>query len=319
MAGIVDLDVRFPASRISVKDLHEASGVAIAEIAEITRCQEFPVLGEHELAWELAVEAAQAVLDRARVSPDAVGYVIYAGSGQWDRPIWSPAAKVADELGIDRAHCFEVTNGCNAGMAAVQVALDAIAAGRTRYALVLTGDRLSQMVDYGDPDSKALFNFGDAAAAILVGREGYAFEVLHSAARTDPGWCDHYSGEHEEYRVVMRRRGRRKGLGDAYVEHFTALAGDTLAALGRGVDDVTYFLINQNDRNVHERVLTALGVPHERSVFNYDRLGHMGAADTLIALRDLVRERRLRPGDLVLLATSGRGFTWGITAVEYRG
>ena len=63
--------------------------------------------------------------------------MVYGGSGQWDRPIWSPAAKVADELGIDRAHCFEVTNGCNGAMTAVQVALDNITMRRTEYALLL--------------------------------------------------------------------------------------------------------------------------------------------------------------------------------------
>lgn len=44
----------------------------------------------------------------------------------------------------------------------------------------------------------------------------------------------------------------------------------------------------------------------------------MGSADTLIALRDLMRQERLRKGDLVLLASSAMGFSWGITAVEFQ-
>jgi 3-oxoacyl-[acyl-carrier-protein] synthase-3 len=319
MGGIVDLDVRFPASRISAKEMHAASGVSLAEIMEVTQCEQFPVLGEFEQAWELAVEAADAVLTRTQVDPSAIRLVIYAGAGQWDRPIWSPAGKVADELGIDRAHCFEITNGCNGGMTAVQVALDKIALGYTEYALVLLGERLSHMVDRSDPDSKGLFNYGDAAAAVLLGRDGCAFEVLRSAMRTDPSWSDYFSGEHEEHRVVLRRRSRRQGLGDAYVENFAALVEEVLTALGKAPADVAYLLINQSERRMHERVLRAVGIPAARSVFNYHRLGHMGGADTLIALQDLVAQRILRRGDLILLATSGRGFSWGVTAVEYQG
>lgn len=318
-AAIIDFDVRFPSSTVTVKELHEASGVSLPEILEVTHCEEFPVLADYEQAWEFAVEAGRAVLERTGVDPAAIGAVIYAGSGQWDSPIWSPAAKVADELGIERAHCFEVTNGCNGGATALQIAADKIALGRTGYVLVLMGDRLSDMVDRADPESKPLFNFGDAAAAILVGRTESGFRLVHTAMRTDPTWCDYYSGEYDEYRAVVRRRGRRKGLGDAYAQNFAALVDETLGAVGSSVDDVAFFLMNHSDRNVHNRVLETIGIPAERSVFNYHRLGHMGGADTFIALGDLVADGKLTPGDLVLLATSGRGFSWAISALEYRG
>lgn len=330
MEGIVDFDVRFPAARVSVNELQAASGLSRPEILEVTHCEEFPVVGEFERAWELAADAGAAVLDRVGVDPAAIGQVIYAGVGQWDVPLWSPAAKVADELGIQFAHCYELVNGCNAGLAAVRTGLDAIALGRTEHALVLMGERLSQSVDYHDPDSKAHFNFGDAAAAVLLGRAGGAggagrdgrddpmFSLLHSAMRTDPDWVDYYTGEHADDRVVVRRRGRRRGLADAYAENFTSLASQTLAAIGRQVCDVAYFLINHSDQTMHERVLRTIGLPPDRSVFNYQRLGHMGGVDTLIALRDLVAQDRLRGGDLVLLATSGWGFSWGVTALEYQ-
>lgn len=319
MTGIVDFEVRFPASRVDVRHMHAESGVPIEDILAITHTEDFPVLGEHEQAWELAAEAARAVLARNSVSPDEISHVIYTGSGEWDLPFWSPAARVAQELDISGAHCFEVTNFCNGGMAAVRVGLNELAVGGGPYVLVLVGDRLSQLVDYEDPDSKALFNFGDAPSALLLGRRDCAFEVLTSSMRTDPLWADYYSGDVEDDRILMRRRGRRPGLADAYLENFPARVTDVLSALGRDLSDVAYFLINQGDKGMHERLLDRLGIPVEKSVFNYDRLGHMGGSDLLIALRGLMDDKRLEEGDLVLLASSGMGFTWAVTAVEYRG
>ncbi|MFE5869248.1 3-oxoacyl-ACP synthase III family protein [Streptomyces roseifaciens] len=319
MAGIVDFDVRFPSATADIRAMHRSSGVAVADLARITHCESFPVLAEGEQAWELALGAARSVLRRTGVDPSRIRQVVYAGSGEWDLPFWSPAAKVADGLGISRAHCFEVTNFCNAGMTALRLLSAAGALEDDAYALVLVGDRLSRMVDYSDPDSKALFNFGDAAAAVLLaGGEG-RFRFLRSAMRTDGGWADYYTGERTADGVLIRRAAHRKGLADAYVRHFTSLVDETLEALGRERHEIDHFLINHGDRDMHRRLLATLGIPAERSVFNYDRLAHMGGADTLIALGDLDRAARLRRGDLIMLATSAMGFSWGITTLEYLG
>ncbi|MCP9958676.1 3-oxoacyl-ACP synthase III family protein [Streptomyces sudanensis] len=318
MSGIADIEVVLPASNVSMTEVARTSGVDLADILKITHSESFPALAEGEPSWELAREAGRRILDRVGLGPDDVQQVIYAGSGEWDTPFWSPAAKVADELGIRRAHCYEIVNFCNAGLTAIRVGVHEILLGRAENVLVLIADRLSRMVDYEDPGSKSLFNFGDSAAAVLLSREPVAFRVLHSAMRTDPTWSDYYKGEIRDGRVVIRRDTHRPGLATAYVDNFTMLIDDTLSALGRKVSDIDHFLINQGDRSMHERLLRETGIPPERSVFHYHRLGHMGGADTMIALRGLLDRERLHRGDLVLLATSGMGFSWGITALEYQ-
>ncbi|MBB1259043.1 3-oxoacyl-ACP synthase III family protein [Streptomyces alkaliterrae] len=319
MGGIVDFDVRLPSARADIHTMHTESGVALAELARITHVTSFPVLADDESAWQLAVTAARQVLERTGVAADRISQVVFAGSGEWDRPFWSPAAKVADALGIRDAHCYEVANFCNAGMAAIRLLSVPGALKPGEYALVLVGDRLSRMVDYRDPDSKALFNFGDAAAAVLLESGAGRFRVLHSAMRTDGSWSDYYAGEPVGGRVLIRRGPHRRGLADAYVRHFTALVAESLTALGRRVPEIDHFLVNHGDRDMHLRLLSALGVPEERSVLNYHRLAHMGGSDTLIALRDLEDAGRLRPGDLIMLATSAMGFSWGVTTLEFQG
>ncbi|MEU3448628.1 3-oxoacyl-[acyl-carrier-protein] synthase III C-terminal domain-containing protein [Streptomyces thermolilacinus] len=318
MGGIVDFAVAFPSARADIRAMHSASGVALADLARITHCESFPVLADGEPSWELALGAARTVLDRAGVAASRLRQVVYAGSGAWDRPFWSPAAKVGHLLGADDAHCYEITNFCNAGMTAIRLLCASSALNEGEYALVVVSDRLSRMVDYRDPDSKALFNFGDAAAAVLLQGGAGRFRFLHSAMRTDGSWADYYAGEPADGRVLIRRAAHRPGLADTYVRQFTALVDENLAALGRTRDDIAHFLVNHGDRGMHERLLGTLGIPAERSVFNYDRLAHMGGADTLIALGDLRDAGRLRPGDLIMLATSAMGFSWGVTTLEYQ-
>ncbi|ONI91147.1 3-oxoacyl-ACP synthase [Saccharothrix sp. ALI-22-I] len=318
MVGIIDFDFALPGGRMTVRHMHELSGRPEADILAWTHSRQIPVFDEHEEAWELVADVARKILDRAGIAPHEVGQVVMAGSGDWDSPAWSPAAKVADELGITSAHCFEVVNFCTASSTAVQIAADAVTAGRVRYALVLFGERSSRTVDYADPESVSLFNTGDCAAAVLIGTEDVRYDLLSCRMRTDPSWCDFYMGEYEDGRVVTRRRGRQLTLAKTYLDNYLALAAGTLDALGLTADDVAYLLINQMDRRMHERLLKQLGLTEGRSVFNYERYGHMGCADPFLALAELEATDAVRPGDTVLLATSGTGFSWGITALRRR-
>ncbi|MBB5953659.1 3-oxoacyl-[acyl-carrier-protein] synthase-3 [Saccharothrix tamanrassetensis] len=317
MAGVVDFEVAFPDGRLDLGSVARRAGLPLPDVLRITHSAEFPALGPGERSVDLAVEAAKALLKRSAAAPDDITHVVYAGSGEWDVPFWSPAAHAAAELGIANAHCFEVANFCNAAATAISVALDKIELGRADVVLVLVADRLSTMVDHDDPGSKELFNFGDAAGAVLLGRDGVSFEVLGSRMRTDPTWSHYYHGVVRDDRVVIRREPHRPGLTAAYLGHFTELTDRVLADVGQGVGDVAWFLVNHGDRDMHRKVLGELGIPPERSVFNYDRLGHMGGVDVFIALRSLLDDRRLRPGDLLLFATSAMGFSWAVTAVRF--
>ncbi|WP_424186814.1 3-oxoacyl-ACP synthase III family protein [Actinokineospora sp. G85] len=318
MSGIVDLAVAFPEGRVTVKEMAELSGVSIPEILEVTHCSQFPVLGPDEHGWELAAAAATEALERTGTDVDDISRVIYAGAGYWDAPAWSPAAKVADELGIEGAHCFEVTNFCNALTLGLRLAVDGLAPDAGERVLVVSGERFGAAADRRDPDSKPVFNFGDAATALVVSSSDVSFEFLGTAARTDPRWCDYFVGDWHDAGVHTRRRGRRKGLKDAYVDNFAELAGRTLKSLDRDPADVAYLLVNQNDKDIQDRLLDRLGLPPERSVFNQLQYGHMGCSDTFIALRQLLDASALSDGDLVLLATSGAGFSWSVTALRHR-
>jgi 3-oxoacyl-[acyl-carrier-protein] synthase-3 len=118
--------------------------------------------------------------------------------------------------------------------------------------------------------------------------------------------------------VVTRRRARQLKLPLTYLHNYETLVAEALSALDLSIEDIRYVLPNQVDRRIHERLLAKLGLPEDRSVFNYERFGHMGCADPFIALAELRTGGRLRPGDVVLLATSGAGFSWGVTALRYR-
>ncbi|MFF4040833.1 3-oxoacyl-ACP synthase III family protein [Streptomyces sp. NPDC001816] len=312
--GITDYALAMPSGKRSVDEVSRESGYGLDKLGKILPSGKFSVLAEGETVWSLGRDAAARILERNAVPLDEIGLVLYAGSSEWGTPFWSPAAKIAHELGIAQAHCYEVSNFCNAGMVAVKLADDQVRAGTHKYALVIIADRLSELVEYGTGYIE-LFNFADGAAAVLVSADA-KYEVLGAAHHTDPQWVDSYYGEIKDGEIKVERGDKLDGLGDAFLDNFTTLTHRVLADLGREVADVAYFLVTHGNQDTHRAYLAALGVDPSRSVFQYRLDGHLGGADPLLALEELEREDRITSGDLVIVATAGSGFTWGVTAVQ---
>jgi 3-oxoacyl-[acyl-carrier-protein] synthase III len=60
-----------------------------------------------------------------------------------------------------------------------------------------------------------------------------------------------------------------------------------------------------------------LGLPREKIVINIDRFGNTTAGTIPLALNDAAAHGRLAPGNLVLLAAVGAGFTVGAVLLRW--
>lgn len=315
-AGITAFETVIPPGSLSRQDIARLSGVEAKELEEILPAPALSVFAADKADWEYATEAASRALEQGAVPASRLGWIIYCGSGVWDKPFWSPAAKVAEQLGAHQAHCFEVVNFCNAGATGIAIASDRVNANPGKVALVVICDRLSGLIDHSDAASRALFNFGDSATALLIGVDQPLLTLTACDMQTDPSWCDMYQGEYREGRVLARKNSVRKGLLQVYVDMLSKLLDSSLSKAATRLDDLRFFLINQGDINVHQALLTRLGLPAERSVFNYHTNGHLGGGDNWIALRQLLAAGKLNKGDRLALATSAMGFSWGISLFE---
>ncbi|WP_423394423.1 3-oxoacyl-ACP synthase III family protein [Burkholderia sp. LMG 21824] len=314
--GVTDFETLVPAQTVSRQDLVRWSGLEPGDLDEILPASAVSVFDADIPDWRYAAQVAATVIERQAVDTKRIGWVIYCGSGVWDAPFWSPAAKVASELGLTYAHCFEVVNFCNAGATGLSIARDKVSARPGHLALVIICDRLSRVIDRSDAQSRALFNFGDSATALVVGTDRPLLTLRGDEMRTDPSWCDMYRGQLHDGRTLVRKHYERRGLKQRYIDAFVELLGLCLAGAAVAIDQLRYLLINQGDRDVHESLLKNLDLPAERSVFNYHLDGHLGGGDNWIALRQLFQAGRLRRGDIVAMATSAMGFSWGMSLLE---
>ena len=93
------------------------------------------------------------------------------------------------------------------------------------------------------------------------------------------------------------------------------MARETLAAAKMEVADVDWLIPHQANVRILEATAKKLGLAREKLVVTVDRHGNTSAASVPLALDELVRAGKIKPGHRVMLQGVGGGFTWGASLV----
>jgi 3-oxoacyl-[acyl-carrier-protein] synthase-3 len=198
--------------------------------------------------------------------------------------------------------------------------------------LVLTGVRFSDRVDYADRATHGLWTLADGATATLVRREEASNEILGYAEVTEPDLADlvriplggtllPFEADPELLPMAMYRVSDGDALDDMlgriYVDRYVEAVDKALDHAGLDRSDITLLLTNQLRTSLMDEIHHRLGVPVDRTVRSIDFAGHIGPGDTLMNLGRAADDGRLDAGDVVVLATSGLGFSWAATVVRF--
>ena len=80
---------------------------------------------------------------------------------------------------------------------------------------------------------------------------------------------------------------------------------------------VDLFVSHQANRRIIMSAAERLGLPPEKVIINIEKYGNTTAGTIPLALADAVADRRLKKGNLVLVASVGAGFTVGSVLLRW--
>ncbi len=263
---------------------------------------------------DLALEAAREALRRAGVSSRDLGFLLDFSTFPGDGPhSISLAHWLSAELGAETSLNLAFRGGgCGALHLAIQTALGWMARDeRIRTALLVTGDgappgnrSLLPVTVQGDGASAILLSRDAAAGPVLLGVEAMTLGHLHDAIalRPSPNGIE----------IVADAVAIEQRVMPIVYLHLYRLVHKLLAAHALGVDDVDHFVysnISQRDREGFRRMMALAEdrLPATRMAW----IGHTFSSDLVVNYADLLAEGRIHPGQLILFASSGAGFTWG--------
>lgn len=266
--------------------------------------------------YELVREAALSAIAEARITARDIDLILDYSTFPGENPQYlSFAHKLSAELGAETSLNLSFkAGGCAALHLAIKTALGWMSTDEgIRTALLVTSDAAPQ----GNRSLLPISVQGDAASAVILRREGEEGPLLLGVEAMTLGHL------HQAI-AIANTNGHLEIKVDAvcienevmpiYYLNLFRLVQKVLAASSLSLTDVDHFIysnISHRDRDGFRRMV---GLPEgalpPTPMAEY---GHTFASDLVINYVHTRREGRIHPGQLLLFASAGIGFTWGVT------
>jgi 3-oxoacyl-[acyl-carrier-protein] synthase III len=263
---------------------------------------------------DLAVRAARVALERAGRKSEEVDLVI-VGTDSPDFITPATSVIVQDKLGAKNAGTFDVGCACASFPTAFTSASGMMATNRNLKVVVVVG--VYMMHKLTDPNDPMIFFYGDGAgAAVLECRDEPGF--VSSAFRADGSyakrWAIFAGGTVEPTTEESLKKGHaRVKMYDRYPpeinnEGWPAVVRDVAKNGEFAVGDIDFLVFTQVRKPTIELVMNDLKLPMEKTHTIMEKWGYTGSACIPMALDDAFRQKKIKPGDLVVMIGSGVGY-----------
>jgi 3-oxoacyl-[acyl-carrier-protein] synthase-3 len=273
------------------------------------------VLLAHESLADLAVVAVVDALDEAGWQPNTVDLLICATSFV-DEILPATASFVSRAINPS-AIAFDVNAACASFPYAVGIA-EAMMAGRPDLdrVVVCAAERPTVWADYQDRESSVFW--GDSAGCVLLqrSRPTSGFRIVQVALAND--------NEHPE-KVRVRHHGLFHHDGRYSYQQVLDLsertAREVLKSAGLESGELRAFVGHQSNMRLLEALGERLGIDWDRQWHNVEWAGNQAGAGVATAFSAgwHANGAGLRPGDHVLLAAVGGGYSAGAVLLEWIG
>jgi 3-oxoacyl-[acyl-carrier-protein] synthase-3 len=264
----------------------------------------------------MAINAAKDLLEKRNLDPLEIDAVIVATITP-DMNVAATAAYVASEIGATNAFAYDMQAACSGFLYGMSNAANMIAGGRYEKVLLIGADKMSSIVDYTDRTTCIIF--GDGAGA-----------VLFEASESDHGWEDEYLRSDGNGRLFLNikaggslyptsKETLEAGLHFLYQDGkpvfkyaVSEMADATEKIIKRNNIDpntIAYLVPHQANKRIIDAIAKRVKLSDDKVMSNIEYFGNTTAATLPLLLKDY--ESKLKPGDRLIFAAFGGGFTWG--------
>jgi 3-oxoacyl-[acyl-carrier-protein] synthase-3 len=279
----------------------------------------------NETAVDMAVKVSSKLFEEYLIDKNIIDYVILCTQSS-DYFLPTSACIIQDRLGLPTSvGAIDINLGCSGFIYGISVAKGLLFGEMAKNVLLITSETYSKYIHPRDKGNRTIF--GDAAAATLISAEGIA-ETGNFSFGTD--------GRGAENLIVKTGAARcRKALNDLTfddygnpkssdylymdgsailnytLDYFPPLVEDTLKKNNMKMDDVDLFVFHQANKYIMNLLRRKLRINAEKFYCFYENIGNTVSSTIPIALKEAIKENRIKPGDRVLSAAPGLGYSWG--------
>ncbi len=273
---------------------------------------------------EYALHAARKALEVAGRAGEDIDLVVL-GASCLQRSYPALAIEVQALLGA-HGHGFDISLGCSTGVAALQLASQAVQLGNARCALVVLPELTSPHLNWRDRD--AHFILGDASVAMIVepteGAHAGSWEIrsTHMASkwsnniRNNFGYtnrCDPRTQNDPD--KLFHQQGRR--VFKDVVPLAENFVNETIASHGLEANQIARYWLHQANQNMNDLIAKRIlgrDATQEEAPLVLAEYGNTASAGSLIAFG--LHNDDLPAGSIGVMAAFGAGYSLGSLVLQ---
>ncbi|MEZ4387466.1 MAG: beta-ketoacyl-ACP synthase III [Candidatus Krumholzibacteriia bacterium] len=324
-AGITGTGMSFPDKVVTNHDLEQIVDTNDEWIRERTGIRERRFTEPGTPASHHGILAARQALDMAGVSPEEIDLIVVPTVTP-DMLFPSTACIIQNALGCTNAWGYDLSAACSGFLFALQTVRAQIEAGAVKKALLVGTEVMTSIMDMTDRNTCILF--GDGAGAVVLerlpeGLEGIIDHIHHIDGRgaeflSMPAGGSAHPATAETVAAGMhyiRQEGRE--VYKRAVKGMTEVTVDIVERNDLTGEQIKLFVPHQANLRIIEAVQRRVGLTDAQVAVNIDRFGNTTSATIPSCLHMHQEQGTLQPGDYVVLAAFGAGFTWGSTLLRW--
>jgi len=271
---------------------------------------------------DMGVLAVQQLCKKRGIDPMEIDLLIVATVTP-DLVFPATANLICDKVGAKNAWGFDLGAACSGFIYAVATGAQFIETGRYKKVVIVGADMMSRIIDYTDRTTCVIF--GDGAGAILLEpsqddngiqdfilhSDGHGVQHLHMKAGGSLKPASHDTVNDRQHYVYQE--------GQAVFKHAVYNMAEVSAKIMERnklkPEDIAYLVPHQANKRIIDATASRMGLGSEKVMMNIEKYGNTTAGTLPLLLWDY--EKKLKPGDNLILSAFGGGFTWGSMLIKW--
>jgi 3-oxoacyl-[acyl-carrier-protein] synthase-3 len=322
-AAITAVHGYLPPDLLTNAELARMVDTSDAWITERTGIKERHILkGEGLGTSHMAAEAVRGLLQKTGTQPQDIDLLICATTTP-DMQFPSTANLICDMVGVKNIGSFDVQAACSGFLYSLTIAAQFIANGTARKVVVVGADKMSSIIDYRDRATCVLF--GDGAGAVLLEPNENGYGILDTLIRSDGSGMIHLHQKAGGSRMPPTAETVAKRLHYVHQEgaavykfaiaRMAEVAAEIMARNNLRADMIDWLVPHQANKRIIESTAERMRLPMDKVMVTIHKYGNTTNATIPLCLWDY--EAKLKPGNRLLLAAFGGGFTWAGVYVQW--
>lgn len=300
---------------------------SVEKISNKTGIYERRVANNKTFVSDLAVNAAEKLFDEFKIDRASIDFLLLCTQSP-DYFLPTTACIIQDRLALQKSiGALDFNLGCSGYVYGLGLAKGLIASSSAKNVLLITAETYTKFIHPDDKSNRTLF--GDAAAATLISTDCEGLLIDKLVYGTDGSGAEHLivknGGVKNRYTkgVELRDEENRFISNDDFlymnggeifkftVENVPKLVENVLKINQLNLEDINLFVFHQANRYMLDFIRKKIGINEDSFFYFLNKCGNTVSSTIPIAVKEALKENKIRNNDKVLLAGFGVGYSWG--------